>query len=380
MKRVALVGVIVIGLVEAAVGYGTLLAHARLDTDVEIYGYWLESSVSFPVILLLAILLLVRRPEHLVTRLLAGSALASGLQFAAGSLAHWLAATGRPDGVVALSLVASLGQISGILLLLAMILVFPTGRLVSRRWRPVMVIFVVGALASMWAGLSVEQILPVGPDVANPLAGSSVGWLSLVGAVGYGGAGVIGGIVSVGVRYHRSRGLERQQLRWFFFALVAGLLSILLIPYGSLGWTLGPTLVSVGMGVAILRYRLYDIGRIVSRTVTYALLTGVLVAVYAAGVLGAQLVLGPENAPDLVVAGATLAVAALARPLRARIQTVVDRRFNRSRYDAAGVVASFGVRLRDEVDLGTLTGDLRATVAATVGPRSLTLWLREVEP
>jgi hypothetical protein len=376
-RRVGLVVVITVGLVEAAVGYGTLIAHARLETDVPVYGYWLESSVSFPVILPLAILLVARRPDHLVTRLLVGSALASGLQFAGGSLAHWLAATGRPGGVVALSLVASVGQMVGILLLLTMILVFPTGRLVSPRWRPVMLIFVLGALSGVWVTLWTEEILAVGPEVPSPLAGSPPAWLSLLGAVGYGGAGVIGGVVSVAVRFHRARGSERQQLRWFFTSLVAGLLAILLIPFG---WTIGPTLVMVGMAVAILRYRLYDLDRIVSRTVTYALLTGVLVAIYAAGVLGAQVVLGPDDAPDLVVAAATLAVAALARPLRARIQYVVDRRFNRARYDAGQVVAAFGTRLRNEVDLGTLTGDLNATVAATVVPRSVALWLREVEP
>ncbi|MBW3664480.1 MAG: hypothetical protein KY469_15375, partial [Actinobacteria bacterium] len=174
----------------------------------------------------------------------------------------------------------------------------------------------------------------------------------------------------------RSRGAERQQLKVFLFAIallpIVPLGDIVPLLDGGILLAVASGAVPVGVAVAILRYRLYDIDRVISRTLSYALLTTVLVGVYAAGVLGVGALL-PGGSSDLLVAGATLAVAALFRPLRARIQGLVDRRFNRSRYDAGRLVEDFGRRLRDRVDLDEVAGELRGAAGRALQPRSVSL-------
>jgi hypothetical protein len=188
------------------------------------------------------------------------------------------------------------------------------------------------------------------------------------------------------VRFRHARGVERQQLRWL--ALAAALIAVMALAIGVLlvtgTWT--PTLlellvdvaVAVGplaTGAAILRYRLYDLDRIISRTLAYGLLTVLLGGGYAMVVLGLGQLLG-RRSPSLVVAGATLAVAAVFQPARRRVQAVVDRRFNRHRYDAAQTIAAFSARLRQQVDLDTLTAELLAVVDQTMQPTQASLWLR----
>jgi hypothetical protein len=186
-------------------------------------------------------------------------------------------------------------------------------------------------------------------------------------------------IVSLVVRFHRSRGVERQQLKWFTYpgalVLLAPLSNSLI---GNVSYALILAL-PVAVGVAVLRYRLYDIDRLINRTLVYGLLTTLLGAVYA----GVVLVLGQlfgsgvtSNPPSWAVAGATLAVAALFRPARHRIQQLVDRRFNRRKYDAATTIEAFSGRLRDEIDLDTLSAELLAVVNHTMEPTTASLWLR----
>jgi hypothetical protein len=177
--------------------------------------------------------------------------------------------------------------------------------------------------------------------------------------------------------------VERQQLKWVVYA---GALLLLTIPVGTyvpapIGdalWGLIIAVVPVAAGIAILRYRLYDIDRLINRTLVYGLLTAILGLVYAAVVLVLGQLFGgvAGNPPSWAVAGATLAVAALFQPARRRVQQGVDRRFNRRKYDAAKAVEGFSARLRDQVDLDTLSAELLAVVDQTMQPTQSSLWLR----
>jgi peptidoglycan/LPS O-acetylase OafA/YrhL len=188
---------------------------------------------------------------------------------------------------------------------------------------------------------------------------------------------------SLVVRFRRARGIERQQLRWVVLATVlVALLTVVNLAALALGayalaplvGGLNPPILSAAIGAAILRYRLYDLDRIISRALAYGLLTVLLGGGYAGVVLGLGQLLGRDS--SLVVAGATLAVAALFQPARRRIQRQVDRRFNRRRYDAARTIAAFSGRLREQVDLETLTAELLAVVEQTMQPTRASLWLR----
>jgi hypothetical protein len=187
---------------------------------------------------------------------------------------------------------------------------------------------------------------------------------------------------SLVLRFRRSRGEERQQLKWFTYAAalvpLAVLDQFLPAPVHSLAFAVPVVFLPIAAGIAILPHRLYDIDRLINRTLVYGLLTVLLGSVYA----GAVLVLGPvfggveRDPPSWVVAGATLAVAALFQPARRRIQAVVDHRFNRRKYDAAKTVEGFSVRLRDEVNLDVLSAELLAVIDQTMEPIRVSLWLR----
>jgi hypothetical protein len=194
---------------------------------------------------------------------------------------------------------------------------------------------------------------------------------------------VVAGALSLVVHFRRARGTERQQLRWVALAAVLASLAILMALAAMVtgnaavrDWAIGASFAvqPPAIGAAILRYRLYELDRILSRTLAYGLLTVLLAGGYAVVVLGLGQLLGRDS--SLVVAGATLAVAALFQPARRRIQALVDRRFNRRRYHAAKTIEAFSGRLRDEVDLDTLTDELLAVVGQTMEPASASLWLR----
>jgi hypothetical protein len=201
---------------------------------------------------------------------------------------------------------------------------------------------------------------------------------------------MVGAAVSVIVRVRRARGTERQQLRWFATSLVcvvlgvgAGFLISSLVPGSAnsgLAWIpaiLAFTSVPVAVGVAVLRYRLYDIDRIISRTLAYAVITAILAIVFAALIVGLQALFANVTGTNtLAVAASTLVVAALFQPLRRRIQGAVDHRFNRARYDAQRTTDAFAGQLRNEVDLGKLRAALVDTVEEAVRPASATVWLR----
>jgi hypothetical protein len=270
-------------------------------------------------------------------------------------------------------------------------LLFPTGRLLSARWRPVAVAaalttVVIIALTALQPTLEVQGEEYV---VRNPMG---LGWVQDQGSTAL-GAVLLGLIlvcavaaaVSLVLRFRRSRGVERQQLKWFTYAAALMVLFLLMTEYllpdtGVIDAFFGllVALIPVSAGIAILRYRLYDIDRIINRTVVYGLVTAALGGVYAAVVLVLGQLFGGVGGdpPSWVVAGATLAVAALFQPVRRRIQAVVDRRFDRRRYDATNTVEAFTARLREEIDLDTLSAELLAVVDQTMQPTQVSLWLR----
>jgi hypothetical protein len=266
-------------------------------------------------------------------------------------------------------------------------LLFPTGRLLSPRWRPAAWLTGVVTAALTVLGALQENLGPLGdPVAANPIgvAGVESPEESTVG-VALLGLLLLSIVVAFGslvLRFRRSRGEERQQLKWFAYA--GGLLPLTVLedvlPALLGGLVFGSLIVflPVAAGIAILRYRLYDIDRLINRTLVYGALTTLLAGVYAGAVLVLGQVFGGVggNPPSWAVAGATLAVAALFQPARRRIQAVVDRRFNRRKYNAAKTVETFSVRLRDEVDLDTLSAELLAVVDETVQPVNASLWLR----
>jgi hypothetical protein len=271
-------------------------------------------------------------------------------------------------------------------------LYFPTGRLLSPRWRPV-VWLGIGFLAFAVAG----NALSPGPDppllglapVPNPVVylpqAKPLFELFRLLALFCSLAGFAGAIAALVVRFRRSRGIERQQLKWFTYT--AALTPLPFLAYDLAPRISGPLrmlilpLVPISIGIAILRYRLYEIDRILNRTLVYGLLTVVLGLGYAAGSLVFVLVAGPgADPPSWLVAAATLAAAAIFRPARRRIQAAVDRRFNRRRYNAAKTIQAFSTRLRDQVDLDTLSSELLAVVDQTMEPTQASLWLRPPPP
>jgi hypothetical protein len=265
-----------------------------------------------------------------------------------------------------------------------LLLLTPTGTLPSARWRWWARVAAAATATGMLAGVtSPRPLYPEHPAVGNPLAVPALDALFLPSALVVLAGLVVGAGALLG-RFRRAQGTERLQLRWL--ALAAGMSAVgllvtlaLLLLSGSTGLFQAAFGVTVGVlplatGAAVLRYRLYDLDRIVSRTVADTLLTLLLGAGYAAVVLGLGRLL-PQGS-SLVVAAATLAVAAAFQPPRRRIQQTVDRRFNRRRHDAAQLIEAFAARLRDQIDLGALEAELLAVAEQTMQPTRASLWLR----
>ena len=201
---------------------------------------------------------------------------------------------------------------------------------------------------------------------------------------------VVAVILSLILRFYRSRGEERLQLKWFTYAVTVGLLTPLLLGelapaafevLGRLAWTLAFLSLPVSAAVAILKYRLYDIDRIINRTIVYAALTAVLILVYVGSVFSLQYLFRAltGETSQIVIVASTLAIAALFNPFRRRIQAFVDRRFYRKKYDAARTLEAFSARLQDETDLAALADDLTEVARTTMRPSHVSLWLRESE-
>ncbi|MDQ3863364.1 MAG: hypothetical protein M3317_07680 [Actinomycetota bacterium] len=277
-------------------------------------------------------------------------------------------------------------------------LLFPNGKLPSRRWRPLA--WLSGAVIvvlSLSLGLAPGPVASLPRGIRNPFGLEGLPWLSDAANAGFPllALCILASVVSLVLRYRRSRGEEREQIKWIAFAAsVVGLLFliglVISLFYGSEppSWTrlldtmtaLSYTGVPIAVGFAVLKYRLYDIDILINRTLVYGVLTAILAVVYFGGVATAQTIFravtGQQEQPQFAVVVSTLVIAALFNPLRRRIQSFIDRRFYRSKYDAAKTLEAFSAKLRDETNLDALSDNLVGVVRETMQPAQVSLWLR----
>jgi hypothetical protein len=335
-------------------------------------------------------LLAGRQPRNPIGWLL----LAIAIVFSLGTLVEALATRPHPTDV-AMWLDDWLSDVWIGLIAVWIPLLFPDGRLLSRGWRLVAwfgtAAFTLGVVSRMFGAHELDTSAPghhQNPFALPGAAGDLLGALIVPATVAYAPA-ALGAMAGLGVRLRRSRGVARLQLKWFAFVGLLMLSSLLLAAVGlatrhtqvgnvagNVGWGTFLILVVFGLpatlGMAILRHRLYDIDVVINRALVYGALTASLGATYLGLVLLVGLTVGRSN---LAIAISTLAVAALFRPLRARIQAAVDRRFYRRRYDAQRTLQRFGARLRDELDLDAVQTELVGVVGQTVQPAHVSLWL-----
>jgi MFS family permease len=385
--RRSLAAPVIVGGYAASVAAGALLYHLNHSAQRDLSGA-VSNLVAYTTFTAMGTLIIARRPGHRIGWLFSAIGLSATLAVLAEEYAKYTLVTSPgslPFGFAAAWTTNWLWAPSVVLPTTFLLLLFPDGHLASRRWRPV-----AWLAAGILATVLVANALAPGPldsfpRFANPLGidllgGVLDGVLALAGALYLGVTASC--VAAVVVRFRRSRGEERQQLKWFAYAagllLIFLLLNVLAGDPNNLFFGVGLTLFPLATGIAVLRYRLYDIDRLISRTLVYGLLTALLAGIYGGAVLVLGQVFGGVGGdpPSGVVAGATLAVAALFQPLRRRVQAAVDRRFNRRRFDAARTVETFSVRLRDEIDLDMLSAELLTVVDQTMQPTAVSLWLQ----
>jgi hypothetical protein len=374
-------GLLTLGLVGNAAGVVLSVANSSFVQNPDEALLWLV----FIAFLVVGCLILARRPSNVIGWIFTAVGLLTTTAILAEGYAKYAYVThpgSLPGRLAAAWVEAWIWYLMIMLTLVFPLLLFPTGRSLSPRWRPVAWLAV--AVTVAWAvlgALSPSLELPNRRTVANPIGVADVGGVDadtlLAVVTGLALLSLVLAVVALALRFRRSRGVERQQLKWFAYAgalvLLVPLIGFVAPSLGNLPWVVVIAL-PVAVGIAILRYRLYDIDRLINRTLVYGLLTALLGGVYASVVLVLGQLLGQDS--SLAVAGATLAVAALFQPARRRIQAVVDRRFNRRKYNAAKTIEAFTTRLREQVDLDTLSAELLAVVDQTMQPTTASLWLR----
>ena len=366
-------------------------------------------SLAFPTV---GALVASRRPENPIGWIFCGTGLLYGVQAFASGYADYarLGHTGSLPGEELMDWISGwIGvpvlPLAGVLL----VLLFPNGKLLSRKWQPVVWIAACGsAMLALGAALDPGSLL-FQPTFDNPLGfGGDIGKLgpsaSRPADPKINAGGIVEILVRVGfffvlvswlfavaamiTRMDQARGAERQQLKWFVYTvvlLVVGFLAALLgFGQHSVAWNLGIAafnFLPIAAGIAILRYRLYDIDVVINRTLVYGVLTAALALVYVASIVllqGLFRALTGGNS-QLAVVASTLAIAALFVPLRRRVQAFIDRRFYRRKYDIATTLQAFNVRLRNDVDLDSVADDLVEVVNETMQPAHVSLWLRPPE-
>lgn len=395
---------IVVGVAWLAAVTGALLVFAVRPAAFTGSGYTLGlAGLALAIVsnATVGAVLIVKRPGNVI-----GAVLLLAADLTAMTVLGWVSGMtlaerqGPHDALAGLAAVAgAVGFLPSLFVggpLLA--LLFPSGRLPSPRWK----VPLAGVAAAGVIGSTVVLAQPgpiVGTAVYSPFGVRGFTGSEAFGPIGQAlGIGALVGalllaVVAMTMRFRRSDGVERAQLKWFVAANVAvGVFLILgLADGGFLGLALGadPTILDlltyassplppIAVGIAILRYRLFEIDRLIARTLSWGIVTGLLVGGFAAAVVALQAALADFiQGQTVAVAASTLVAFALFQPVRRRVQSAVDRRFDRSHYDAQRTVAEFSDRLRDEVDLAALSGYLDMTIRDAIAPRTVGIWLRE---
>jgi hypothetical protein len=382
----------VVSLTLTALGF-LLLALNLSHPDVPIYPYWAEGTLLAVGYSTVGAVVASRRPQNPIGWILCAIGLLWGLDHFNSEYAIYtlLAAPGTLPGGEVAAWFTTLTWVPGLGLFVFMALLFPNGRLLSSRWRPFawlsVLLVAVGTIMSAFSsgpilGLNVPNPLGIEglPNAYEQLQALMFTLICIASAFAL-------------VRLRRARGVERQQIKWFAYAgalaASASLLNYTVFEAMDVRWIelVGhiPALVGIlgiptAVGIAILRYRLYEIDLLINRTLVYGALTATLVAVYFGGVAITQAIFraltGQQEQPQLAIVVSTLVIAALFNPLRRRIQGFIDRRFYRSKYDARKTLEAFSAKLRDETDLDALSDDLVGVVRETMQPAHVLLWLR----
>lgn len=365
---------------------GLLLALANRPGS-PLYEFWVVALIG-PTFATLGALIVARRPGNAIGWIFLGCGVVCGVQMLSGQYATVALLSEGPTrlagGAVA-GWLSTLAQQTLVAAVLFLLLLFPSGRLPSPRWWPFTLFagmtFVVWVISGAFGPGPLEDFAPA----RNPFGvEDAAAVLDLFESVG-GWLGIscfAGAVLSLILRFRRSRGDERQQLKWFVYAATLGFLAVGLageVPVvGELVWLVAPLGLPVAAGIAILKHRLYDIDLIINRTLVYAALTATLALVYVGGVVGLQYGFRTltGGGSQLAVVASTLVIAALFSPMRSRVQGFVDRRFYRKKYDAAKTLEAFSARVRDGMDLTSLRENLVGVAEETVQPAHVSLWLR----
>jgi hypothetical protein len=379
-----------------------LLIALSLRQDAPIFFYWLEPTVIAVGYSVIGAIIASRLPNHPIGWICCAIGLIAGVEQFSGEYAVY-ALVAQPDSLAGAKAMLSIQNWFWILftgLTVFLLLFFPNGRLPNSRWRPfAWLSAALTLIAVVLMAISSNAVL----DTLGPSGKERISFPSPLGVEGLPNLylpvqtlvmalGLVAAASVVVVRLRSARGIERQQIKWLLYASAIWFGALILknsvispLAEGSWSVWIGYLLVGVGglggpiaIGIAILRYRLYEIDTLINRTLVYGALTAILAAVYFGGIVllqGVFVALTGERS-TLAVVASTLAIAALFNPLRRRVQGFVDRRFYRRKYDAAKTLEAFSAKLRDETDLDALRDDLTSVVRDTMQPAHVSLWLR----